>query len=197
MTAALVLFFEASEVPWLRSLGMPSVDKTSGKGHTKGKTPEIPKAAPAWYRPVLLAYCLFQVLFPLRGFFLPNAMDYTTIGNRFAWRMKIDTRQVERINFTLEDPKTGQTTPVNPTGLLNDMQIRLLASDPRAVRTFAEALRKEAVRRGANADIKVKVTIKEGYNGGPVQDFIVPGVDVSRVVYSPMVRLDWVVPPLR
>ncbi|MBK6931833.1 MAG: hypothetical protein IPH12_13600 [Saprospirales bacterium] len=50
--------------------------------------PEAPPAPSALTRNLLLGYFAFQILFPLRGLLLPNPLDYTTIGNRFAWRVK-------------------------------------------------------------------------------------------------------------
>lgn len=196
MLGAMILFFETREIPVLRSLS--SIDKSASKPGKRTKAamnlaaPSIP-AVSKRIRWLLLGYFTFQVLFPLRGFFLPNPLDYTTIGNRFSWRVKADTRKPEEMRFSVVDPSSGQSSQVNIQSYLNPMQINCLASDPRAVRDFARFLKAELARQGLSA-VAVKARIRFGYNGRPPQFFVDPEVDLASVGYSPFQKLSWVQP---
>lgn len=196
MLAALILFFETKELPWLRKLAEPSSPPKQRKQKTQlaetARFSENP--SPRWVKFALIGYFTFQLLFPLRGFFLPNQLDYTTIGNRFSWRMKADTRQIEEMKFFVQDPVTKQEANVEIQTFVNEMQINTMAHDPRAVAAFARALKKEVMRRGASPSVMVKANIRLRYNGRPAQYFVKPDVDLASVPFGPFKKLDWVVP---
>jgi hypothetical protein len=183
MLAAMILFYETHELPLLRRL------VASGKSIESAALPPTSTLA----RNFLVAYFIFQLLFPLRGFFLPNQLDYTTIGNRFSWRMKADTRQIEEMKFFLQHPVSKQELPVNIQTFVNEMHISAMAQDPRAVMAFARMLQEEALKQGM-PQMLVKARIQIRYNGRPPQYFVNPDVDLASVTYSPFRKLEWVVP---
>lgn len=191
MLFALMLFYEARDLPVLNRL-LPS---DNGDTKPKGSKPDNQdtKRGLQIVNYVMIPYFIVQLVFPFRGHFLPNQLDWTTIGNRFSWRMKVDTRQLEEIRFTVFDPATNQNYPVNIQTKVNDMQINNMSMDPRSVADFAKLLKKEALAAGI-ASPQVLVNIKLKYNGRPTQDFVVPGADIAAVHYSPFRKLDWVVP---
>lgn len=203
MLASFILFFEAEELPWWRKQhteNSPAPKQSKGqrttKDHTKNvETPAVvasPSPSPAlkWG---LITYFIFQLLFPFRGFFLPNALDYTTIGNRFSWRMKIDTRDPEEVSWFARRAETGEERQIKVETYLNPMQIQLLMMDPRAAVDFAHKLRDIAVKGGAPAPA-IKAKIKIRYNGRPPQYFIDPETDLAATSYSAFNKLDWVLP---
>nr|MBP6826428.1 HTTM domain-containing protein [Saprospiraceae bacterium] len=73
MLSALILYFETEEVPFLRRLSK------AGAATSSGFWPETGIVT----RNALIVYFAFQLLFPFRGFFLPNPMDWTGIGKNF------------------------------------------------------------------------------------------------------------------
>ena len=70
----------------------------------RNKKQEAPALADRRWRPlvtsVLAIYLVFQLLFPLRWLLLPGVVDWSTIGQRFSWRMKISTRNPQQIALT-------------------------------------------------------------------------------------------------
>lgn len=194
MLAALILFFDADEIPFLRKRRRSEAAKPGGKRQAAAvaSPPLLPVTRPLT-RQVLIAYFAFQLIFPFRGFFLPNPMDYTNIGNRFSWRVKSDMRKIEEIKFTIQSPQGADIYAVDLGPFLNPMQIRTLTTDPRAVAALARFLREEAVRRGLPG-VLVKARIRFSYNGRPVQFFVDPEVDLASAPYSPFRKLDWVAP---
>ena len=147
----------------------------------------------AWVRNFLVAWFVFQLLFPFRGFFLPNPMDWTGVAKNFSWRMKVDTRLPEEMSFFVENPANKQVLPVNIRTFINEMQLINLTIDARSVAAFARFLREEVARQGVpNAIVRARIRLR--YNGRPAQFFVDPEVDLASVEYSPFKKLDWVVP---
>jgi vitamin K-dependent gamma-carboxylase len=133
------------------------------------------------------------LVFPFRGYFLPNPMDWTSIARNFSWRMKVDTRPIEEMAFSVVDPRTGQVSQVDIRSFVNDMQVINLAADARSVAAFARRIREEVAGQGIpNAIVKARIRVR--YNGRPAQFFVDPEVDLASVKYSPFKKLDWVVP---
>jgi vitamin K-dependent gamma-carboxylase len=183
MLAGLVVYFETEEIPWLRGR-VPSYKSEQG----------LKQAGPV-LRWGLGLYVVWQLLFPFRGYFLPNPMDYTTIGNRFSWHMKVDTRRPVDFIFTVGDPASGIEKQVDIFRFVNDRQILHMAHDPRSVAVFAGMLKDVALRAGAPQDIWVKARINIVYNGRPAAPFVDPQADLTAVDVNPFHTLSWVVRP--
>jgi len=184
MIGALLLYFELEEIPILKKRYPALTNKNSSIIN-----PVIGKGTLSF----LALYFTFQLLFPLRGLFLPNDLDYTTIGNRFSWRVKADSRVVSEFKFILKDPASGKEGEINYPTMINNVQINAMLYDPRMIRAFAQNIHKEAVKNGL-PDAEVYARIKFSYNGRPPQYFVNPEKDMIRVPYSPFEKLDWIMP---
>lgn len=184
MMGALLLYFELEEIPILKKRYPALTNKNSTISN-----PVIGK----WTLSFLVLYFTFQLLFPLRGLFLPNDLDYTTIGNRFSWRVKADSRVVSEFKFILKDPASSKEGEINYPTMINNVQINAMLYDPRMIRAFAQNIHQEAVKNGL-PDAEVYAKIKFSYNGRPPQYFVDPEKDMIRVPYSPFEKLDWVLP---
>lgn len=191
MLSALILYFDTEEIPWLRNLVRPSA--TGNKKKKEQVLPSIPVTSPA-IRNTLIVYFAFQLLFPFKGHFLPNPMDWTGIGKNFSWRMKVDTRSIEDFRFTVTNPATGQVSPVKVQSFVNEMQILNMACDARSVAAFARFLKEEVARQGLMQNAVVKARIMVRYNGRPPQLFVDPDIDLATVSASPFEKLTWVLP---
>jgi vitamin K-dependent gamma-carboxylase len=172
MLATMILFFDSQELPWWRK-GAVELENHSRKRGISTSISSISYMGKAWYKPALMCYFIFQLLFPFRGYFLPNKLDYSTIGNRFSWRMKVDTRSIVEMEWSATH--AGSTAPqkLDLSKILNPMQINLLMVDPRASLAFANHIKKEAVKRGLK-DPQVLGNVKIRYNGGEPHYFIGP-----------------------
>jgi vitamin K-dependent gamma-carboxylase len=184
MLAALIIFFDTQEVPLLRNWA--------------NRKPVGAAATPTWQwsdralRWGLGAYFVFQLLFPLRGFFLPNDLDWTTIGNRFSWRVKADTRYPEVMQFSIVNPTNpSQQLPVDIQTFVNDYQMKALVADPRCVVELARAIKADVAKQGYSG-AQVRADIRLRYNGQPTRHFVRPEVDLTAVKVSPFERLTWV-----
>jgi hypothetical protein len=180
MTLGLLIFFEAAEIPWLMKW-LPQSDASQHKGEQ--------------YHPMPTGWVLFlgfQMLFPFRGFFLPNDLDWTLIGQRFSWRVKMDSRGTTDLRYWVHY-RNGQVAAVDITSFVNTHQIRQLTYDPKSVKDLAIAIKDEVTRQGGDV-AAVKANISVTRNGRVPQQFIRPDVDLTSASYSPFTRLNWVVP---
>ncbi|MBK9014607.1 MAG: HTTM domain-containing protein [Saprospiraceae bacterium] len=185
MICATILYFEAEELPFLRKM-------VAAKPQGKDKKVAL-LTSPAWVEKLLIGYVVFQLLFPFRGLFLPNPVNWTMIANRFAWRMKSQSRLVDEFSYTIQDGPNGERFPVEIDKFINPMQINAAAHDPIAAATVAKGLAKQGKERGMAAPI-VKANIRVRWNGYPTAFTVNPEVDLSKVEYSPFKKLDWVMP---
>lgn len=205
MLCALILFFETQELPWLRKLALraPGAAPLPKSKHNiranKTASSVVPPVSvnilrsPVWIQNALVAYFVFQLLFPFRGFFLPNPMDWTGIGKNFSWRMKVDTRSIQEFQFTVYNPANGQAMPVNVGSFVNEMQILNMANDARSVAAFARKLRDHVAQQGIpGAVVRARILVR--YNGRPAQLFVDPDVDLASATYDPFKKLGWVMP---
>lgn len=92
---------------------------------------------------LMAVYFMVQTLLPLRHWLYKGNVDWTGIGQRFSWRMKIQHRAVETLDFKVLDMKKKEVIPVEVTSYrLNPDQITQLSQDPRASIQFAKFLKK-------------------------------------------------------
>lgn len=181
MLASTAIFFEVGELPILRNLAKSSQRKV------------VLLDSPSWSKQVLLAYVVFQLLFPFRGLFLPNPVNWTMIANRFAWRMKSQSRELTEMVFTIQDGPTGQRMPVDIKTFINTMQINAVAHDVAAVASVARGLARIGKEKGM-ADPLVHASIKVKWNGRPPANTVNPEVELSTMRVNPFKKLDWVMP---
>ncbi|MCC6724209.1 MAG: HTTM domain-containing protein [Saprospiraceae bacterium] len=181
MICSTVLYFDASELPVLKNM-------VAGKV----KNVEV-LSTPSWVQHFLVGYVAFQLLFPFRGLFLPNPVNWTMIANRFAWRMKSQSRFVDQFDYTVQDGPTGRATPVEVNTFVNPPQIQVAAHDPKAAADIAKGIAKEAKLYGV-ADPVVRARIRVRWNGYAPAYMVDTLLDLSRVEFSPFQNLDWVQP---
>jgi vitamin K-dependent gamma-carboxylase len=181
MVCSTVLYFEASELPVLKNLVA-----------SKTKNMQL-LTSPTWVRNFLIAYVTFQLLFPFRGLFLPNPVNWTMIANRFAWRMKSQSRFVDQFDYTVQEGPTGKPIPVEVNTFVNPPQINAAAHDPKAAADIAKGIALEAKQFGI-ADPVVRARIKVRWNGHAPAYMVDTLLDLSKVQYNPFEELDWVLP---
>jgi len=186
MMLSTVLYFEPDELPILKQA------ISSGNSRNKARQTNT-LVSPMWVKKLVVAYVAFQLLFPFRGLFLPNPVNWTMIANRFAWRMKCQSRFMEEMAYTVQDGPNGQPVPVEINTFVNPAQINVALHDPIAAADIAKGVAKEAMLYSV-ADPIIKANIKVRWNGYPAANTVDPNIDLSEVTASPFKKLDWVMP---
>lgn len=126
---------------------------------------------------LLALYLLLQVLMPLRHFAYPGVVHWTEQGHRFAWHMKLRSKQGEA-RFHLTDPATGQNWTVDPATHLTLRQVEKMATHPDMILQFSHYLA-ELSRREGHPGVQVRADVHVSLNGRPPQRLIDPIVNLA------------------
>jgi len=140
-------------------------------------------------------FFLIQLLVPFRHLMYKGNVDWTGQGQRFAWRMKIQHRQLEHMEFKVWDLKTKTIYPVE-FGVygLNQDQINVIAYDPSAVVQFAKFLKKHCKENKGMDEVYVKSKLIVSFNGRPAQPIFGEDVDLASIGDSPSQLLKYIKP---
>ncbi len=189
MLPATLLFFPPEEIAAF-------LDKRGWrlKADGKRKRSEMPTHEPhgrwALVRVLIGTYLVFQLFFPLRWLFLPGNVDWTSIGQRFSWRMKSTVREVETLQYYLTND-AGERGQVSINTYLNTLQLKLIAQDPRMIIGFAKFLLADSRQRGMPVE-HVTTVITVRYNGRGPQTLYPPEMDVAALEPRTDPREKWV-----
>jgi len=188
MLFSLVLFVDSS---WLRKMIGKVFKKTNGSWQArkaKGKEGKLVLG-------ILVVYLVFQLIMPFRYVLFTDQVDWTGHAQRFSWRMKIQTRKVESIEYAVFDLNTNTFHPITiETYGLNGSQYDGIGLDPEMARQFAIYVKKIAKEQQHLPRVMVKAKIKVSYNGREPQLTIDPDVDLTKVPSGPFAERTWVLP---
>jgi vitamin K-dependent gamma-carboxylase len=179
MMLSLVLFLEPNKVARFINL------KLFGK---QSETP-ISKKVINVKKPILILmaiYFLIQGLLPFRHLLYEGNVDWTGAGQRFAWRMKIQHRTLEKMEFKVLDMKKKVIIPVEVRNYgLNQDQLNLMAYDPVSIVQFAKFIKKHCRENKGIDDVQVQSEIIVSFNGRKTQPIFDKSVDLSSLGSKP------------
>ncbi|NCG11752.1 MAG: HTTM domain-containing protein [Planctomycetia bacterium] len=172
-------------------------------GFASGASVPIPESPsglddPQIPRPVILGlltiYLAFQILLPLRHHLYDSYASWSHEGHRWAWRMKLVNKRVEKVQIFSFDPNTGTRITLDPNykkALVLWQQSRV-AQQPDLFIQFAKDLSyKLEAQTGKHYPIHANVEIS--INGNPVASLYDPSVDLSQVQWS-LAPKSWLTP---
>lgn len=133
-----------------------------------------------------------QILLPIRHYFIPGYVDWTSEGYYFAWRMKIRSKSGS-INLDIKDGKTGESTFVALKSFLNPIQVRAVSDDPLAMIRFLQKLEKIAVDKGIQTP-EFYATWECSLNRSELLPVVDPTVNLLQVNYKWYGGNDWILP---
>src|SRR5690606_19389921 len=124
-------------------------------------------------------YVLWQLLFPLRHWLYPGDVAWTEEGHKFAWRMKLRSKDGE-VRFFATNPDTGNTRELDTTRRLKWWQEEEMAGRPDMILQFAHILADEQRAKG-KPNIEIRALARVSLNGRRPQLLIYPDVDLAAV----------------
>jgi hypothetical protein len=136
-------------------------------------------------------YLLFQLILPLRHWFIKDNVLWTEEGHRLSWRMMLRTKG-GYINFMAEDKNTGERFRIPHKQYLSIKQQRTMPSKPDMIWQMAQFLKREYQEKGKDISIYANGAIY--INGGFYQPFIDAQVDLTQVQWSPFKHSPWILP---
>lgn len=206
MICATILFFDPKAVNKLMDKLMPmkkTETRKTKKKQTKKTEQKIEKTttlstAKLNYQKAtgicIVFFVLFQLLWPFRSHLFTKNPEWTGHGSRFAWRMKMQTKEVTNFKMVVTDGPNGTATEINHRSFLSRNQLIHLVDDPFLLVQFAKYLKQKAIREGMAKDPIIKATVMVEFNKRPAQLFIDPNVDLTKVEESPWADYSWIMP---
>lgn len=191
MIFSTIVFFDP-EGKWIQNL--KSKLRRSEKSSSKQRAPEFEKTTPAFR--FLVIFMIFQLIFPFRSALLPGDTNWTGIGRKFSWRMKVQSRQLVDWQIIAINKETGQESQLPQDQLLsmvNTLQFRYMAENPVMIWQFAQYLSKNTLKKELEGyALHARVLVR--YNGRSPQYVIDPSVDLITAEYDPLGQNDWIMP---
>ncbi|RLS73614.1 MAG: vitamin K-dependent gamma-carboxylase [Planctomycetota bacterium] len=187
MIAATTVFF-APDWPnkyfrWMK-LGTENIESSSSVSETGGKL-STPAAI------VLLVYCSFHILWPVRHFTYEGNTGWTEQGHYFSWRMMLRGKTVG-LRYYLTDAETGVTQQADIRQFLHPEQQIKFAKDPLMILDLAHGLATESLRR-TGKQTEVRALVLASLNGRKPQLLIDPAVNLAAQPKFAFHR-PWIVP---
>ncbi len=148
------------------------------------------------YKPVLLLgfgiYFLFQLLLPIRHYFIKDKVLWTEEGHRLSWRMMLRSR-VGKAQFKVVNNKSGKVLFINPKEYLTGKQRARVTAYPDFAWQFAQHLKKEYAKKGEAVSVYM-VNSKISINGRSYAPFIDPKVDLGKEEWNHFGHHEWILP---
>jgi len=140
-----------------------------------------------WVIGGMAVWFFVQTLVPLRHLFIPGNVSWTEEGHRFAWHMKLRSKQGDAIFFTY-DPATDERRGIPLEMFLTDWQYRKMVTRPYLIRQFAHYMQTQY------PGVEIRAAVECGLNGRDRQLLIDPNVNLLAVPYSDWRHQTWIYP---
>jgi hypothetical protein len=145
---------------------------------------------PAWLA-AAAAFCLVQLLAPLRHRLYEGNVLWHEQGMRFSWKVMVREKNGS-ITYVVESARASRTWYVEPHRYLTDRQERELSTQPDLVLQLAHRVRDDFRAQG-HEDVTVRVEALVSLNGRPASPMIDPTVDLARIDDG-LAKASWILP---
>jgi vitamin K-dependent gamma-carboxylase len=127
----------------------------------------------------MAAFCIVQVLAPLRHRLYGGNVLWHEQGMRFSWKVMVREKNGS-ITYVVESARAGRTWYVEPHRYLTDRQEKELSTQPDLVLQLAHRVRDDFRAQGHD-DVTVRVEAMVSLNGRGFAPLVDPTVDLARV----------------
>lgn len=131
---------------------------------------------------ILIAFMLFQLLFPLRNLLYSGNLFWNERGYRFSWRVML-MEKTGYANFKIVDGKTGKRFYVQNDDFLSSFQEKQMSTQPDFILEYGQYLGRHFAGQG-HKNVAVYVESYAALNGRKSQVYIDPQVDLMTLNYT-------------
>ncbi len=142
----------------------------------------------------ILIFVLFHITFPLRHFFYEGDPEWTAEGSKFAWRMKMQSREITKINMTVWVNETEEVHEIPPLSFISSNQNKHLTDTPLNLVTLAKYIQKETIKKYNISPPKVKMDLRVNFNDTYEQEIFSKDLDLTRITPSTTDIRTWITP---
>jgi vitamin K-dependent gamma-carboxylase len=141
----------------------------------------------------LALFFVIQIIPPIRSKMLDKLPEWYGVGGKFAWRMKMHSRKVDKVDIYLQERGSNNRVLVELNTYLNTNQIKNFTIDPRNLATLGKYFQNLAEEELNISNIAVFADIEISFNGSPPQKLIDPNLDITTLELSTQ-DVSWVNP---
>jgi len=131
---------------------------------------------------ILIAFMVFQLLFPLRNLLYPGNLFWTERGYRFSWRVML-MEKTGYANFKIVNGKTGKRFYVQNDDFLTSFQEKQMSTQPDFILEYGQYLGRHFAGQG-HENVEVYVESYASLNGRMSQVYIDPDVNLMTLDYN-------------
>jgi len=174
------------------SLTLPSPSPSTSTLTTVNMNTRTGAGARSWVLVSLgAAYCVVQLLLPLRSLAYGGNVLWHEQGMRFSWRVMVRAKGGST-TFVVHDRSNGRTFHVSPRQYLTDLQESEMSSQPDLILQLAHHIARDLQQRG-HGPLEVRADSRASLNGRPSTRLIDPTVDLTQIADG-LGRADWILP---
>lgn len=193
MVAGATLFFEPD---WPRKIaaGRRSRGVAPGRGLASGGGPGDGQQSARWSTPaavLVAAYCVFQIVMPLRAFAYPGHVLWHEQGMRYSWRVLVREKNGS-ITYRVRWRGADREVLVPPSKYLTSHQQREMSGQPDLVLQLAHHIAKDFESRGFD-DVEVRADALVSLNGRRAAPMVDPEVDLA-LEPDTLAPMSWIEP---
>ena len=144
-----------------------------------------------WATAVLVVWCTFHALFPLRHLAYPGDVLWNEEGMRWAWKVMV-REKAGSITYRVRNPDTGREWQVTPHDYLDWRQANEMSGQPDLIAALAREIGADFERRGLGS-VEVRADALVSLNGRPAVPMVDPQVDLARAPNGLFPRA-WILP---
>ncbi len=141
---------------------------------------------------LMIIWTVTQIILPLRYLLYPGNVSWTGEGQRFAWRMKLNTTSGVTF-FYVTDLESNQQKRVDVRDYLTFAQYSELQCQPDLILQFTHHIRKVWTEEKGYKDVKVTAKSYCSLNKRKSTLFLDPDIDLSRAPRN-LKHKDWIIP---
>jgi vitamin K-dependent gamma-carboxylase len=170
MVIAATTFFDPS---WPRRLWP--------RGASSAPALTAPAPAPAsslWAARLVVAYCVVQLMLPLRAFLYGGDVSWHEQGMRWSWRVMLREKN-GAVTYRVKLPGQAREREVSPRRYLTAHQEREMSGQPDLILQLGQHIGAEFAQQGF-AGVEVRVDALVSLNGRPAHRLIDPDIDLMQ-----------------
>ncbi len=143
--------------------------------------------------PLITVFVIWQLVMPLRHYFVTGYTDWTGDYQQFSWRMKIQHRKLNEFKLSFLDEDKKLIYPIDYKDHLYPDELRNMINRPQMIIQFVNYIEKRVTDRNNLKNYKIVGNISVDFNGQEQVVIFNQNLDLSKI--SPLDNMyKWVQP---
>jgi len=153
----------------------------------------LPSQNQAIITPLLIVFCLTNLLLPLRHHYFKGDVAWTEEGHRYSWRMMLRSKSANGY-LTAKNGVTGETERIRTKDYLSKRQRPKMLVHPDMILQYAHHVRDVYREKWQTDSVEIRASIRCKLNNGKYQDYIDSGRDLAKEEWAFFKESDWILP---